>query len=140
MLPSQVEPRLDKKTNGVSTYDSPDSQNVHKSTNDTSIEDINNITTSDNDNEEEEESISPNTSYSTGMHTSGEDTDGEDDTNLLTTDEDSDERNQTNQDVEGNNSTEQQNNGTTLQENVRDQKRENPHTDTLQLGKEESPE
>ena len=95
---------------------------------------------SDDDNEEEEESISPNTSYSAGVHTSGEDTDGKDDTNLLKTDEDINERNQKNQDVEDNDSTEQQNNGTKLQENVRDRKRENPHTDTIQLGQEESPE
>merc|ERR1711895_363578 len=74
------------------------------------------------------------------MHTSGDDTDGEGNTNLLTTDEDSNERNQTNQDVKGNNSTGQQNNGTTLQEDVRDHKRENPHTDTLPLGQDESQE
>ena len=36
--------------------------------------------------------------------------------------------------------TEQQNNGTTLQENVRDFKRENPHTDTLQIGQKEPPD
>ena len=77
-------------------------------------------TTSDNDSEEGNESISPPTSYSTGIHTSGDDTNGKDNPNLLDTDEDNNERNQTNQDVEDNNSTEQQNNGTTLQENVRD--------------------
>ena len=90
------------------------------SVNDTDSEDIINIPMSDDNTEEEEESISPNTSYSAGMHTSGDDTDGKDDTNLLMTDEDSDERNQINQDLEDNNSTEQQNNGTTLQENVKD--------------------
>ena len=54
------------------------------------------------------------------MHMSGDNTDGEDDPNLLDTDEDDNKRNQTNQDVEDNDSTEQQNNGTTLQENVKD--------------------
>ena len=62
------------------------------------------------------------------MHTSGDDTDGKDDPNLLNTNEDDNKRNQTNQDVEDNDSTEQQNNGTTLQENVKDQKREDLHT------------
>ena len=56
------------------------------------------------------------------MHRSGDDTDGEDDPNLLDTNEDNNKRNQTNQDVEDNDSTEQQNNGTTLQENVKDKK------------------
>ena len=62
------------------------------------------------------------------MHTSRDDTDGKDDPNLLNTDEDNNERNQTNQDVEDNDATEQQNNGTTLQENVKYWKRENLHT------------
>ena len=57
----------------------------------------------------------PNTSYSAGMHMSD-------------------------QYMEDNDSTEHQNDSTTLQENVRDRKREDPHTDTLQLGQEESPE
>ena len=60
------------------------------------------------------------------MHTSGDNTDGEDDPYLLDTDEDNYERNQTNQDVEDNDSTEQQNNGTTLQENVKEQKKGGP--------------
>ena len=73
---------------------------------------------SDDNTEEEDESISPNTSYSNGMHTLGDDTDSKDDTNLLTTDEDSREKNKTNEEVGGNNPTDHQNNGTTLQENV----------------------
>ena len=64
VLPSQVEPRLDEKMNRVSTSNSPDSQNVHKSTNDTSSEDIINITTSHDKSKEDNESILPPTTYS----------------------------------------------------------------------------
>ena len=88
--------------------------------NNTNSEDIINITTSDNKSKEEKESISPPTSYSAGMHMSGDNTDGEEDPNLLNTDEDDNKRNQTNQDVEDNDSTEKKNHGTTLQENVKD--------------------
>ena len=96
--------------------------------NNTNSEDIINITTSDDESKEENESISPPTSYSAGMHTSGDDTDGEDNPNLFDTDEDNNERNQTIQDVEDNDLTQQQNNGTILQENVKDRKREDLHT------------
>ena len=40
-------------------------------------EDVTNIAMSGDENEEENESISPDTSYSAGMHASGDDTDGE---------------------------------------------------------------
>ena len=49
----------------------------------------------------------PNTSYRAGMHMLGDNTEGEEDTNLLTIDEDINQRNQTNEDVEDNDSTNQ---------------------------------
>ena len=48
------------------------------------------------------------------MHMSGDNTDSEGHPNLLDTNEDNNERDQINQDVEDNDLTEQQNNGTTL--------------------------
>ena len=72
----------------------------------------------------------PNTSYRAGMHTLGDNTEGEEDTNLLTIDEDINERNQTNEDVEDNDLTNKL--------LVSNGKRKDQHTDTPQLGQEES--
>ena len=111
--PSYIEPRsidmVEYQANDTSI------NMVEYHANNTSSKDIINITTSDDDSEEENESILSNTLYSAGMHTSEDNTDGEDDPNLLDTDEDNNERNQINQDIEDNDATEQQNNGTTLQ-------------------------
>ena len=75
----QTEPEQGEETSGVITPNSPDQQNIHKSTWDNHNKDIINITTSDEDeNEDDNKSISPPTSYSAGMHTSGNDTDGQD--------------------------------------------------------------
>ena len=106
--------------------------------NDTNSEDIINITTSDDESEGENGSISPPTLYSAGMHMSGDDTDREGDPNLLDTDENDSKINQTNQNMVNNDVTEQQNNGTTLQENVKDRKRKDRHTNSHEaMGKSE---
>ena len=98
VLLSQAEPGQGEETSRVITSNSPDHQNIHKSTCDTYNKDIVNITTSDNDeSKDDNKSISPPTSYSAGMHMSGDNTDGQDGPNLLDTDEDDNEEIQNNQ-------------------------------------------
>ena len=89
-------------------------QDIHLSTNDTDLEDVVNIPTSEDDSREEDqpgegeycdsteenneedqtededddETVSPDTSDNDGMHTSGADTDSEADINLLTSEDD----------------------------------------------------
>ena len=78
-----------EENSGLITPNTPDQQNIYKSTCGRYNKDIVNITSSDNDeSKNDNKSISSSTSYSAGIHTSGDDTDGQDIPDLIDTDED----------------------------------------------------